>query len=105
MKEGLSLRKISYHLPKKVQTNDQLKSKHPDWDVEHYETLIRAAKQQFPDIAIKALTAVEIKHLSQQSDISFKETLQRLKSAGLDSLPGGGAEILNDDVRQVICNG
>ena len=76
---------------------------HPDWDVEHYETLIRAAKQQFPDIAIKALTAVEIKHLSQQSDISFKETLQRLKSAGLDSLPGGGAEILNDDVRQVIC--
>ena len=78
---------------------------HPDWDVEHYETLIRAAKQHFPDIAIKALTAVEIKHLSQQSDISFKETLQRLKSAGLDSLPGGGAEILNDDVRQVICNG
>ncbi|DAC58747.1 MAG TPA: CofH family radical SAM protein [Candidatus Poseidoniaceae archaeon] len=78
---------------------------HPDWDVEHYENLINAAKQHYPDIAIKALTAVEIKHLSQQSDITYQETLERLKAAGLDSLPGGGAEILNDDVRKIICNG
>ncbi len=78
---------------------------HPDWDVEHYESLFKASRQRFPHIAIKALTAVEIKHLSQLSNISFKETLQRLKNAGLGSLPGGGAEILDDSVRAVICNG
>lgn len=78
---------------------------HPDWDVEYYENLISSAKQKHPDIAIKALTAVEIKHLAQQSNIDYTETLSRLKNAGLDSLPGGGAEILNDDIRQIICNG
>jgi len=78
---------------------------HPDWDVEHYESLFKASKERFPHIAIKALTAVEIKHLSQLSNISFKETLSRLKKAGLGSLPGGGAEILDDEVRAVICNG
>lgn len=78
---------------------------HPDWDVEYYESLFKATKNRFPHIAIKALTAVEIKHLSQLSNISFKETLLRLKNAGLGSLPGGGAEILDDDVRAVICNG
>ena len=78
---------------------------HPDWDVEHYESLFKASRHRFPHIAIKALTAVEIKHLSQLSNISFKETLQRLKEAGLGSLPGGGAEILDDGVRAVICNG
>jgi aminodeoxyfutalosine synthase len=78
---------------------------HPDWGVEHYESLFRASKKRFPHIAIKALTAVEIKHLSQLSNISFNETLLRLKNAGLGSLPGGGAEILDDEVRAVICNG
>ena len=78
---------------------------HPDWDVDHYEPLFKASRQRFPHIAIKALTAVEIKHLSQLSNISFKETLERLKKAGLGSLPGGGAEILDDGVRAVICNG
>ena len=78
---------------------------HPDWDIAHYETLISSAKDRYPEITIKALTAVEIKHLSQQSNISYLETLKRLKEAGLDSLPGGGAEILNDQIREVICNG
>ncbi len=78
---------------------------HPDWRIEHYEQLITAAKDRYPNIAIKALTAVEIKHLSKQSDISYSQTLRRLKAAGLDCLPGGGAEILNDDVRAVICYG
>jgi aminodeoxyfutalosine synthase len=78
---------------------------HPDWGVEHYEDLFRATRAKFPHITIKALTAVEIKHLSQVSNITYKETLTRLKSAGLGSLPGGGAEILDDGVRAIICNG
>ena len=78
---------------------------HPDWGVEHYEDLFRATRKAFPHITIKALTAVEIKHLSQLSNLTYTETLTRLKEAGLGSLPGGGAEILDDDVRALICNG
>ena len=78
---------------------------HPEWDVQHYETLFSKVEEEHPHISIKALTAVEIKHLAQRSSISTKEVLKRLKNAGLTSLPGGGAEILDDDVRAVICNG
>ncbi len=78
---------------------------HPDWDIEHYEFLFSETKNKFPDIHIKALTAVEIKHIANLSNISIHETLKRLKNAGLGSLPGGGAEILDDDVRKIICNG
>ena len=78
---------------------------HPDWGVEHYEELFKATRETYPHITIKALTAVEIKHLSLVSDMSYEETLTRLKDAGLGSLPGGGAEILDDDVRAIICNG
>ena len=56
-------------------------------------------------MSIKALTAVEIKHLAQRSSISTIDVLKRLRQAGLMSLPGGGAEILDDEVRAVICNG
>ena len=78
---------------------------HPDWGVEHYEELFKATRETYPHITIKALTAVEIKHLSLVSEMSYEETLTRLKDAGLGSLPGGGAEILDDDVRAIICNG
>jgi aminodeoxyfutalosine synthase len=78
---------------------------HPEWKVDHYETLFRSTLERFPHLSIKALTAVEIKHLSQRSGISTREVLRRLKDAGLTSLPGGGAEILDDEVRAVICNG
>tara|TARA_X000000368_G_scaffold143602_1_gene113183 strand:+ start:407 stop:1597 length:1191 start_codon:yes stop_codon:yes gene_type:complete len=78
---------------------------HPEWDVEHYMKLFSTVKKEFPEIHIKALTAVEIKHLSNLSNLSIKETLSSLHESGLDSLPGGGAEILDDDVRRIICNG
>ena len=78
---------------------------HPEWTVEHYSELFKTVRKEYPHVSIKALTAVEIKHLSKISQISIQETLEQLKSAGLTSLPGGGAEILNDDVRAIICNG
>ena len=78
---------------------------HPDWTVEYYEELYRSAKKSYPHIHIKSLTAVEVKHISSRSGLSVEETLSRLKSAGLDSLPGGGAEILVDTVRDRICRG
>ena len=78
---------------------------HPEWDVEHYMKLFSSVKKEFPDIHIKALTAVEIKHLAKLSKLSITDTLSTLHESGLDSLPGGGAEILDDDVRRIICNG
>ena len=78
---------------------------HPDWTVEYYEELYRAAKKTFPHVHIKSLTAVEVKHISSRSGLNVEETLTRLKLAGLDSLPGGGAEILVDSVRDRICRG
>ncbi|MEC7989214.1 MAG: CofH family radical SAM protein [Candidatus Thermoplasmatota archaeon] len=78
---------------------------HPDWGVEHYETLFSRVALEYPEVSIKALTAVEIKHLAQKSSLSTKDVLKRLKDAGLTSLPGGGAEILDDGVRAIICNG
>ena len=78
---------------------------HPDWDISYFEKMFRSAKSKFPEIHIKALTAVEIKHISKLSNISILETLTKLSEAGLGSLPGGGAEILDDDVRAIICRG
>jgi aminodeoxyfutalosine synthase len=78
---------------------------HPDWGIEHYEELFKSATTTFPHIHFKALTAVEIQHISRLSNISIETCLKRLKKAGLSSLPGGGAEILDDEVREVICRG
>lgn len=78
---------------------------HPKWTVSEYCNLFSNLKEEFPHIHIKALTAVEIKHLSSKSSLSFSETLSRLSEAGLNSLPGGGAEILVDSVRDRICMG
>ena len=78
---------------------------HPEWTVEHYSELFKRIRKEHPHVSIKALTAVEIKHLAEISNLSIETTLDVLKKAGLTSLPGGGAEILDDEVRAVICNG
>ena len=78
---------------------------HPDWDVEYYCELFSSIKERFPSISIKALTAVEIKHLCKTSNLPIEELYRRLIDAGLGSLPGGGAEILNDEIRDKICFG
>jgi len=78
---------------------------HPDWKVEEYIEIFSSIKGQFPWIHIKALTAIEIIHISKRSGLSIKQTLKILHDAGLDSIPGGGAEILVDSVRDKICRG
>ena len=78
---------------------------HPEWRIEHYEEIYRAMKAEFPHISLKSLTAVEVKHIGKRSGLSIRETLTRLRDSGLDSLPGGGAEILVDGVRDRICRG
>jgi cyclic dehypoxanthinyl futalosine synthase len=71
---------------------------HPDLDVAYYEDLFSSIKQRF-DITIHSLSPPEVLHIAKVSGLSIRETLERLRSAGLDSLPGGGAEILVDRVR------
>lgn len=70
--------------------------------IEWFEKLFSAIKQKFPGIQLHSLSSPEIYFLAKNEGISIKETLERLREAGLDSLPGGGAEILSDRVREVI---
>ncbi len=77
---------------------------HPDLDVAWFEDLFRSIKERFT-ITIHSLSAPEVVHIASVSGISVAETLRRLKAAGLDSLPGGGAEILVDRVRRQVAPG
>jgi cyclic dehypoxanthinyl futalosine synthase len=78
---------------------------HPELGISFYEDLFRKIKSWYPEIRLHSLGPPEIVHISELSGITYTETLQRLKAAGLDSLPGAGAEILNDRVRRLISNG
>src|SRR6059058_562762 len=77
---------------------------HPDLPFQYYLDLIAGLKERFPQVHIKALTMVEIAFLAKRGKLSIEETLRQLKDSGLDSLPGGGAEIFNERVRRVICD-
>ncbi|MBQ0080581.1 MAG: CofH family radical SAM protein [Alistipes sp.] len=75
---------------------------HPKLGIQYYESLFRELKAAFPKIKLNALGAPEISHIARISSISTIETLSRLKEAGLDTLPGAGAEILSNRVRKII---
>ena len=75
---------------------------HPKLKIEYYEELVSFIHQKFPTVTIHAFSAVEIDFISRLSKITLEETLQRLKNAGLSSIPGAGAEILSDRVRDII---
>lgn len=75
---------------------------HPKLGVEFYEELFRELKKMYPDVRLHALGAPEVAHIAKVSGISTREALERLVAAGLDSLPGAGAEILVDRVRKQI---
>ena len=77
---------------------------HPDLQLEYFLDLISGLKQRFPKVHIKAFTMVEIAYLAKRSKLSIRETIEKLKSAGVDSMPGGGAEIFADRVRHIICD-
>jgi len=78
---------------------------HPDLGIDFYEPLFRDLKSNFPDIKLHALGPPEIAHIAKLGKLTHTEVLSRLKAAGLDSLPGAGAEILNDRVRRMISKG
>ena len=75
---------------------------YPDLGLGYYEKMLRLIKTNFPSITIHSFTATEIQYFAQQEGISILDTLKRLQDAGLASLPGGGAEILVDEVRKRV---
>ena len=77
---------------------------HPKLGVDYYESLFRALKARFPWVHLKALTMVELDFLAQRAKLPVEEVVRRLVAAGLDSCPGGGAEIFAPRVRGVICD-
>jgi len=77
---------------------------HPDLPFNYYLEVISALKHIMPEVHIQAFTAVEIDYFSKIANLTIKEVLLRLQKAGLGSLPGGGAEILNFRVRDTVCS-
>lgn len=75
---------------------------HPRLKVSYYADLFRALKERHPGVEIKALTAVEIAHLARIEKTTVEDVLIRLREAGLDSMPGGGAEVFSKGVRATI---
>jgi cyclic dehypoxanthinyl futalosine synthase len=74
---------------------------HPDLGIDYYEDLFRSIKARYP-IHLHALSPPEIQHIARRSKLSIPDALTRLRDAGLDSIPGGGGEILVDRVRDLI---
>jgi cyclic dehypoxanthinyl futalosine synthase len=78
---------------------------HPDLGIEFYKNIYRQLKELYPTLKLHSLGPPEIAHISKLENMSHIEVLSQLKDAGLDSLPGAGAEILNDRVRRLISKG
>lgn len=75
---------------------------HPGLGIEYYEELFRTLKSEYPQIRLHALGAPEVAHIARISSLTVEDTLRQLAAAGLDSLPGAGAEILDEGVRKRI---
>src|ERR1700685_3223482 len=75
---------------------------HPDLKIDWHERMLSGIKQRFPKIHLHCYSASEILAIAEYSNLSLRDTIARLRDAGLDSIPGGGAEILDDEVRYKI---
>ncbi len=77
---------------------------HPELGLDWFCQMIAGLKERYPGVHLKAFTMVEVAYLAKRAKISIRETLERLKAAGIDSMPGGGAEVFSERVRRIICD-
>jgi aminodeoxyfutalosine synthase len=77
---------------------------HPELSLDWFCRMLRGLKERYPQIHLKAFTMVEIGYFARREKISVREVLTRLRDAGMDSLPGGGAEVFSERVRRIICD-
>jgi cyclic dehypoxanthinyl futalosine synthase len=75
---------------------------HPDLRIEYYENMLSSIKQRYPQVHLHCFSAPEITCIAEVSGLTLRDTIARLRDAGLDSIPGGGAEILDDEIRARI---
>ena len=76
---------------------------HPDRDVNYYAAMLQAVRAALPKVHIKAFSAVELEYMFEKADVTDHEGFEILKQAGLQSIPGGGAEIFDETIRKQIC--
>mgnify|MGYP000925810646 FL=1 len=76
---------------------------HPQWDIDYYCQMVRAIKSVNTDLHVKAFSAVELDYAISKSGLTLREGIRELKRCGLDSIPGGGAEIADSELRKIIC--
>jgi aminodeoxyfutalosine synthase len=77
---------------------------HPELTLDWFCQMIAGLKERYPQVHLKAFTMVEVAYLAKRAKLSIRDTLERLKAAGVDSMPGGGAEIFSERVRRIICD-
>jgi aminodeoxyfutalosine synthase len=77
---------------------------HPELTLDWFCEMIRGLKERYPQVHLKAFTMVEVAYLAKRTKISIRETLERFKLAGVDSMPGGGAEVFSASIRRIICD-
>lgn len=77
---------------------------HPSYDLHYYGSLIQKIKRHRPSLHIKAFSAIELDYMIRKAGMTIADGLQTLKNYGLDSIPGGGAEIFDEEIRRKICN-
>ncbi len=76
---------------------------HPSHDIEYYGQLIQKIRYHRPDIHIKAFSAIELDYMITKSGLTIREGLEKLRDSGLNSIPGGGAEIFDEEIRKKTC--
>jgi aminodeoxyfutalosine synthase len=76
---------------------------HPEATLEYYEKIVKTVKKIRPDIHLKAFSAAELQYVFDKAKVTYTEGFRVLIGAGLDSIPGGGAEIFNEKIREKIC--
>lgn len=77
---------------------------HPELTLDWFCQMISGLKERYAGVHLKAFTMVEIAYLAKRAKLSIRETVTRLKDAGVDSMPGGGAEVFSERVRRIICD-
>ena len=103
MTEQEVLARVRAALPLGITEVHMVSGLHPDKPFAYYLDIVRALKQKFPSVHIKAFTPVEIQYFSDISGLSVRTVIKQLIAAGLGSLPGGGAEVLSPRVREALC--
>lgn len=77
---------------------------HPKWDINYYGNIIQSIKKSLPNVHVKAFSAIELEYVIKKANLTYREGMRKLKEYGLDSIPGGGAEIFDPTVREKICS-